>query len=103
MREIAKSRPKDSVLAASKVAAENRKSLFSKQPWLNPNADKGIWGMSDQIYKMYLENSAIGTRALGSVLNIKFSKLRCVLNKIRSGWVPNECPFWTKTFILKEE
>lgn len=103
MSNIAKSRSRDKVLEFSKQGAKRNKDVFSNMPWLNPNADMAIWGMSDQVYKIYLENPNVGIRTLGSALNIKFSKFQCVLKKIKSGWVPNKCPFWIETFIFNKE
>lgn len=103
MREIAKARSDDQLRAAIKISAEKRKKLFSNQPWLNPNADNCVWAMADQAYKIYLENPEIGIRALGSILNMKFSKFQCVLKKIKSGWVPTKCPFWIETFTINKE
>lgn len=103
MSEIAKFRHKDSIIKAGAIATAKNRKTFSEKPWLNPNADLTVWAKADQVYQIYLKNPEVGIRTLGSILQIPFSKFQRILKRIISGWIPNKCPFWIKTFIFNKE
>lgn len=70
---------------------DSRKNVPS---WDNSKADKFVWAIADEIYKLMNDGGIQRRCDLSRVLNIEPSKLKSIFNKIKSGWIPIEDQKW---------
>ena len=88
------------------LAKDNARAFHNNQPpWERGRSDTEIWKLSEKLYDTVRNNPSIGEVLLGKSINVKSSKVRKILKKIRSGWVPSDDPsfiIWLKQYNKKE-
>ena len=92
-------RLKQSLAKLGKKASETTKQRMrdarkNVPSWDNSQADKFVWSVADEIYKLITDDNIQRRCDLSRVLAIPSSKLKSVFNKIKSGWNPIEDQRW---------
>lgn len=82
------------------LTASHRENLCiaraSVPSWYNSVANKSVWLMAGDIFKVIQDQPEISRASLSRLLDVKSSQLKSIFNKIKSGWNPTIDPQWVK-------